>query len=98
MATVADAKMLAHAMIERMNATQASSAVAVLEGILDPFSRALANAPIEDELPSEEEAAAVAASHEWLQTDTALPNRDVLAEFGLTEEDFERMGQTPFCA
>jgi hypothetical protein len=25
----------------------------------------------------------------------AIPNEDVLAEFGLTSQDFERMGHTP---
>jgi len=85
-------------MIDRMDATQASAAVLILEAMLDPFTRALANAPVEDEAPSDDEVAAVAASHEWLQTHAALPNREILAEFGLTEEDFERTGQTPLPA
>jgi hypothetical protein len=54
-----------------------------------------AHAPFEDEEISQEENRAVAASKEWLKDHQPIPNQEVLAEFGLTEEDFERMGQTP---
>lgn len=97
-ATAIDLKSQAHAMIDRMAPRQVSAVVTLLEAMLDPFAQALANAPAENELPDEDEVAAVGASRAWLQTHTALPNRDVLAEFGHTEEDFERMGQTPLCA
>jgi hypothetical protein len=98
MATAANLKQQAHEMIERMAPSQVSAVVALLEVMLDPFSRALANAPMEDELVGDDEAHTVAASHQWLQHQAAIPNREVLAEFGLSEEDFERMAQTPLPA
>jgi len=49
----------------------------------------------EDEPISEEENLAVAASKAWLENNKPIPHEDVLAEFGLSLEDFERMGHTP---
>jgi hypothetical protein len=63
--------------------------------MLDPVDRAIANAPFEDEPISEEENRAVAASKAWLKDHDPIPNEEVLAEFGLTADDFDRMGQTP---
>jgi len=98
MATAADVKLQAHAMIDRMAPKQVSAVVTLLEAMLDPVSRALANAPVEDSTASEEEALAAAASHEWLRDHDPISNREMLAEFGLNEEEFERMGQTPLSA
>ncbi len=63
--------------------------------MLDPVSRALATAPEEDEEISEEEAQAVARSREWLKHNQGIPMEEVLADFGLTMADCERMGTTP---
>lgn len=96
MATVAiDVRQQAHELIDRMAPNQVSAVVGLLETMLDPVSRAIANAPYEDEEISEEETLAVAASREWLKHNKGIPNEEVLAEFGLTAEDFERMGRTP---
>jgi len=72
-----------------------AAVVPLLEIILDPVARSLASAPIEDEPISEEETLAVTASKEWLKNNQPIPNEDVLAEFGLDAQDFERMGRTP---
>jgi hypothetical protein len=63
--------------------------------MLGPVSRAIANAPTEDEEISEEEERAVAESREWLKHNKPIPHEDVLAEYSLTLDDFERMGRTP---
>jgi hypothetical protein len=44
---------------------------------------------------SAEEERTVAASKAWLENNQPISNKEVLAEFALTEEDFERMGRTP---
>jgi hypothetical protein len=88
-------KQQAHELIERMTIGQVSAVVGLLEAMLDPVSRAMANAPWEDEIISEEETRAVAASREWLKHNEPIPNEEVLAEYGLTPEDFERMGRAP---
>jgi hypothetical protein len=85
----------AHAYLDRLPAAQLSAVRGLLEAMLDPVSRALANAPIEDEEISEEEERAVAEAREWLKHNKPIPHEEVLAELGLTMEDFERMGRTP---
>jgi len=49
----------AHELIEQLAPKQTTAVVVLLESILDPVSRALANAPIDDEPVSAEEEAAV---------------------------------------
>ena len=88
-------KQHAHELIDRMSTGQVSAVVGLLEVMLDPVARSIANAPIEDEPISEEETRAVAASEVWLKDNQPIANEEVLAEFGLTSEDFERMGRTP---
>jgi len=58
-------------------------------------ARSLASAPFDDEPISEEETRAVATSKVWLENNEPISHEDVLAEFGLTGDDFERMGRTP---
>ena len=85
----------AHAYLDRLPPEQLSAVRGLLETMLDPVSRAIANAPIEDEEISAEEEHAVAEAREWLKYNKPIPHEEVLAEFGLTMEDFERMGRTP---
>ena len=90
MATAAtDPKQYAHELIDVMAPGQISTAVGLLETILDPVSRALANAPFEDEEISEEETRAVAASKAWVaeHPGEGIPFEDLLAEFGVTAEE-----------
>jgi hypothetical protein len=93
--TATNPKQQAHELIDRLSTGQAFAVVGLLEVMLDPVSVALANAPIDDEPVSEEEARDIAASRAWLKDHGPIPTEEVLAEFGLTAEDFERMGRTP---
>ena len=63
--------------------------------MLDPLARTLANAPVDDEPVSEDEAREIAAARAALSRGEGTPHEQVLAEFGLSIEDFERMGRTP---
>jgi hypothetical protein len=92
---LSDTRQHAHELIDRMPEAQLSALVGLLETIVDPASAALRNAPIEDEEISEEEEGAVAESIEWLKHNKAIPHEQVLAEFGLTLDDFERMVSAP---
>lgn len=92
---MANPKEHAHELIERMAPGQVEVVVELLEIILDPVARSLSKAPFEDEPISEEENQAVAASKAWLKNNQPIPNEHILAEFGLSQEDFERMGRTP---
>ena len=85
----------AHALLDQLPNEKLTAVVHLLQAISDPVARSLANAPIDDEPISDEEMRAVEASREWLKTHAPIPHEEVLAEFGLTLEDFERMGRTP---
>lgn len=95
MAPSTNSKEHAHELIERMAPVQIDAVVHLLEVMTDPVARSLANAPIDDEPVSEEEAREIAAARASLDRGEGIPHEKVLAEFGLTSEDFERMGRTP---
>jgi hypothetical protein len=88
-------KQQAHDLIERLVPSQISAVVHLLEVMTDPVAYSLANAPVDDEPVSEEEAREIAAARASLDRGEGIPHEKVLAEFGLTLEDFERMGRTP---
>jgi len=75
-----------------MSTAQVSAVVGLLEAMLDPVSVALANAPYDDEPVSEEESREIAEAHAAFDRGEAISNGEVLAEFGLNSDDFERMG------
>lgn len=83
-------KQRAHELIEQLAPKQASAVVGLLESILDPVSRALANAPTDDEPISAEEEAAIQESREWSKRNKGIPHEQVLAELGITPEEIER--------
>ncbi len=63
--STADPKEHAHELIERLPPTQVAAVVGLLEAMLDPVSRAIANAPIDDEPLTAEEQKAVDEAREW---------------------------------
>jgi hypothetical protein len=85
----------AHAYLDRLPPEQLTAVRGLLETMLDPVSRALVDAPIEDEPISEEEERAVVEAREWLKHNEPISHEKMLAEFGLTAEEFRRMGRTP---
>ena len=81
----------AHELIERLAPRQVSAVVGLLEAMLDPVSRAIANAPADDEPEAEEERKAVAESKTWFDQcrGQGIAHEAILADFGLTPEDFK---------
>lgn len=82
-----DPKEHAHQLIDRLPQTQVEAVVRLLEAMLDPVSRAIANAPIDDEPITPEEEKALDEAREWFKHNPGIPFEEVLAEFGLTVED-----------
>ena len=84
-------KQHAHELIERLAPSQVAAVVGVLEAMLDPVARAIANAPVDDEPESDEERQAVAKSKAWFaqRSGQGIPHEEVLAEFGLTPDDLK---------
>ena len=83
----ANDKRQAHEMIERLTPSQVSAVVGLLETMLDPVSRAVANAPVDDEPLPEEEKKALEEARQWLQHNQSIPHEQVLAELGITREE-----------
>jgi hypothetical protein len=85
----AQTKQRAHELIERMAPGQIFAVVTVMETMLDPVDRAIANAPLEDEEISEEETRAVAASKAWMaeHPGQGIAFEELLSEFGVTVEE-----------
>lgn len=84
----------AHELIDRMPETQLSGLVQFLETIVEPVY-SIRNAPIDDEPFTEEDRQAVAEAEEWLRHNEPIPHEQVLAEFGLTMADWEKMAEEP---
>jgi hypothetical protein len=92
--TATNPKQEAHELIERLSTGQVIAAVGLFKAMLDPVSVALANAPFDDEPVSEEEARDIAAARAAVARGEVVSNDELLREFGLAAEDFERMGHT----
>ena len=77
----------AHAYLDYLPDAQLSAVCGLLEAMLNPVSRALANAPLDDEPVTEEEERAVAEAREWLTHNPGIPFEQVIAELGFTMEE-----------
>lgn len=82
-------KQHAHELIERLAPSQVSAAIGMLERLLDPVSRAVANAPIDDEPLSSQDEMALAEASDWARHNKATPHEDFLAELGITQEEID---------
>lgn len=84
----------AHAFLDRLPADQLSAVCGLLGSMLSPLDRKLALAPMDDEPPTPEDVAAIQAGIASLEKGGGVPMEEVLADFGLTMEDFHRMAET----
>jgi hypothetical protein len=82
----------AHELIERLAPSQVSAVVGLLEAMLDPVSRAITNAPTDDEPESGHERQIVAESKDWFERrgGRGIPHEEVLTELGFTSDDLKK--------
>ncbi len=73
----------AHAYLDHLPDTQVSAVRGLLESMLDPVSRALANAPVDDEPVTKEEERAVAVARESLKRNGSIPHAEAMRRLGL---------------
>uniref|UniRef100_Q01YS6 Uncharacterized protein n=1 Tax=Solibacter usitatus (strain Ellin6076) TaxID=234267 RepID=Q01YS6_SOLUE len=75
----------AHELIDRLPETELSALVGLLEAIVDPVQATLRNAPVDDELESEDEKQAVAESRDWLVRNDgkSIPHDEAMRRLGL---------------
>ena len=85
----------ARALLDFLPPDKLSAIRELLAALVDPVQRALALAPLEDEEITEEEERDVAEAREWLKHNKPVPMEEILADFGLTAADFEKMAGEP---
>ena len=80
-----DTRQHAHQLIDRMPEAQLSGLVQFLETIVDPVTVALRSAPLDDEPETDDEKAAVAEAHNWLQKNggKGIPHNEAMRRLGL---------------
>ena len=71
-------------MVERLAPSQLTAVRGLLEMLLDPLARSLANTPVEDEEITPEMAAALDRARASIERGESIPHEDILREFGLT--------------
>jgi hypothetical protein len=90
-----DVRQQAHELIDSLGSGQVLAVVGLLKVMIDPLARTLANAPCDDEPVSEAEKAEIAAARVSFARGEGISHEEVLGDFGLSMEDWERMGRTP---
>jgi hypothetical protein len=80
----------AHELIDKLAPSQVPAAIGMLESLLDPVARAIANAPVDNEPLSTADEKALAEAHEWSKRNKGIPHEQVLAELGITREEIDR--------
>lgn len=78
-----------HELVDRLAPGQVSAVCRPLQAMLDPLSRAIASAPVDDEPLTAEETQALDQAREWLKHNPPIPHEQVLAELGITQEEIE---------
>jgi hypothetical protein len=80
-------KQHAHDLLDQLGSGQLAKLVHLLETMLMPHE--------ESDSLSNAERKAVGEAEEWLAHNQPIPHEDVLAEFGLSMADWEKLGQEP---
>jgi hypothetical protein len=90
-----DERQHAHAFLDRLPDDQLSAVCGLLETMLSPLDRKLALAPVDDEPVTPGDAAAIQAGITSLEQNGGVPLEEVLADFGLTIDEFHTMANDP---
>jgi hypothetical protein len=72
---MSDTRQHAHEIIDHIPESQLSTAVGLLEKMVDPVTLALLNAPIDDEPETGEERLAIAEADEWFKRNGMMAYR-----------------------
>jgi hypothetical protein len=86
-------KQHAHQLIEQLPPNQVPAAIGMLESLLDPVSRAIANALVDDEPLSAADEKALAEAREWSKHNKATSHEEFIAELGITKEEIDNHRQ-----
>ncbi|MGD0128636.1 MAG: hypothetical protein ABSF46_25025 [Terriglobia bacterium] len=77
----------AHILLDQLAPPQLAAVVHLLETMVPPEE--------DRDTLSNAEAKAIAEADEWLKDHSPIPHEEILADFGLTKDDWEKMGAEP---
>ncbi|HWZ33651.1 MAG TPA: hypothetical protein VNX18_20055 [Bryobacteraceae bacterium] len=80
---MSDTRRHVHDLVDQLDAGQLAAVGQLLEVITDPVARSLANAPVESEPISDNEAAELDEAHQSIARGEGIPHEDIRREFGL---------------
>ena len=80
---VAQERQQAHALLDMLPEEKLTAVRSLLEVMVEPLSRSLASAPVEEEEITPEAAAALDRARASLARGEGIPHEDILREFGL---------------
>jgi hypothetical protein len=75
----------AHELLDQLGPAQFDAVVKLLEVMVEPLSRSLALAPVEEEEITSETAAALDCARASLARGEGIPHDEILREFGLSQ-------------
>ena len=75
----------AHELVSYLDPDQLAAVVHLLEVLVEPLSRTLASAPVEDEEITPETAEALDRARASLARGEGIPHEEILREFGLSQ-------------
>jgi len=78
-----------HSMVDLLAPEQVHALRGLVEVMLDPVARAIANASVDEEPLTREDETALDEAREWLKHNQGIPHEQVLAELGITAEEIE---------
>ena len=61
----------------------------MLKSLLDPVSRSITTAPVDDEQLTAADEKALAEAREWSKHNKGAPHEEFLAELGITQEEID---------
>ncbi len=82
-----------HELVDRLAPGQVHAVRGLLQAMVDPVSRAIANAQPDDEPLTAQGADALDQAREWLKHNRPIPHEQVLAELGITPEEIENYNE-----
>ena len=82
---MADARRLAHQLIDRPPEKQLSALVGLLETMVDSVAATVRSAPVDDELETEDERQAVTEARDWLAArgGKGIPHEEAMRRLGV---------------
>jgi len=75
----------AYELIDQLAPRQLSAVVNLLEVMIDPLARSIADAPVEDDQILPQTAAELDAAHESIARGEGIPHEEILRQFGVKQ-------------